>query len=179
MKEQPPEYSRYYETLVALVKFLALCKIDYSPQEKRDDATGEELARLLSLDLSDVTTVLDKFKGLFRKTIEPLPTGEEPPPTGEEKAHRYALVLRYAHREYFKAKPPPKPVMGEPLSNEVLFSLLTFIGNKVREEQENQRIRTREEEESKRRKTTNLITGFGIVATFLISLLSLIVALSK
>ena len=169
MKEQPSAYSHHFETLVALVTFLATCEIHDNAQQQRDNATAAELVRWLELDTAEVKTVLDEFNGLFRKSIDVHLTGQE-------KDHRYALVLRYARRKYFDDS---QPRWGNPLSNEELFHLLSFIGNKVREEQENQRMRTREEEESKRQKNANRVTIFGIGLTFLTSLLSLLVLLFK
>ena len=161
MKEQAPTYSQHSETLLALVTFLATCEIHDNDQERRDNASAQELSVWLSLELPEVETVLDGFHGLFRKSQTLHPTGT----TVKELDYRYVLVLRYARRKYFGTG---KPEWGSPLSNEELIQLLSFVGDKVRDEQE-----------SKRHAKANMITLIAIAITFVTSLLSLFVGLSK
>jgi hypothetical protein len=159
MKKQPPKYSDHRETLVALVTYLAKCQNDDEVQKKRDDATLVELTKRLGLDRSEINTVLDQFKGLFRKSIEEHHTDKE-------NDYRYALLLRYAQRTY--VDDAPQPEWASPLSNQELMQLLSFIESQ-----------SREEEESKRQMRGNWITVIGIGITFLTSLVSLFVGLSK
>jgi|GEM_PF-4212271 len=170
MINQALSYSDHFETIVALVTYLAVCEIDDNAQEKRDNVTVGEVAERLDLNKSEVELVLKGYKGLFRKSEEDYPT------KNHGKQYRYSLLLRYAQRPYIDGRPES---WGPRLTNKELFSLLGFIANKVREEQENERIRTREMEESKRQRITNLITLLGIAATLALSLAALIINLLK
>lgn len=177
MKKQALNYSQHYETLVALVTYLAICEINDNAQQRRDNATTEELAKYIGLETEEIKMVLNGFKGLFRRSIV-----EHPIDKKYEKQYRYTLQLRYARRIYTDDPMPAE--WGSPLSNEDLFTLLSFITNKVREEQENERqiranhvMMLREEKESERQIKANRITMIGIWAVATMSLLSIIVQL--
>jgi hypothetical protein len=147
-------YNQHFETLIALVTHLAVVGGD-----EADAANASKLAQRLGLDEQEVITVLDNFKGLFRRTQERYPTKD----FGLQ--YKYTLQLRYARRKYVDGKVVNA---GEALTNEELFSLLEFITNKVNEEQENDR-QARE----------NKITMVGVWVAATLSLASTIVSLFK
>jgi hypothetical protein len=146
-------YSEHYETLVALVTHLGA-----KGGDEADAANPIDMAKRLGLDEAEVENVLDNFKGLFRKSENPYPSEHGP-------QHRYMLQLRYARRKYVNGKVIN---VGEALSNGELFSLLEFVTNKVREEQENER-----------QARSNKITMIGVWIAAALSLASTIVSLLK
>lgn len=121
-----PKYSEHYETVIALVTYLAVCQ-RYSKRFDKtiDNATSDWLANYLNLEVDEVAFVLDNFRGLFRKTKE-----------AYDGLHRYSLLLRYSLRSYTTADAPDT---SKPLSNEELFALLNFVSSKASEEQQEQR----------------------------------------
>ncbi|GAB4227826.1 MAG: hypothetical protein Kow00121_56600 [Elainellaceae cyanobacterium] len=147
-------YSQHFETLVALVTHLAVVGGD-----EADAANAPKLAERLGLDEQEVITVLDNFKGLFRKTQERYQS------KNYGLQYKYTLQLRYARRKYVDGKVAN---VGEALTNEELFSLLTFITNKVNEEQE-----------TARQARENKITMIGVWVAAILSLVSTIVSLYK
>lgn len=154
MPKKTLSYNQHFETLIALVTHLAVVGGD-----EADAANAPKLAQRLGLDEQEVITVLDNFKGLFRRTQERYPTKD----FGLQ--YKYTLQLRYARRKYVNGKVVNA---GEALTNEELFSLLEFITNKVNEEQENDR-QARE----------NKITMVGVWVAATLSLASTIVSLFK
>lgn len=120
-------YSNHFETIVALVTHLALAT---GNDGKSDDSNAMRLAAHLGLDPAETVEVLDNLKGLFRRSHETFASSSGP-------QHRYSLQLRYARRTYQESE---LVQASKPLSNDDLFSLLTFVIDKVREEQENQRL---------------------------------------
>lgn len=114
------------------------------------------LAEHLGLELEEVREVLDKFKCIFRRSQGTFSTSYG-------SKYRYSLQLRYARRKYVNGE---LVKTGESLSNEDLFSLLAFITNKVREEQEDLgQLRS------------NRVTRIGVWSAAVLSLISAIVAL--
>lgn len=117
------KYSDHYEVIVSLVTYLAVCNRYSNRFDKTiDNATSGWLANYLGFEEDEVDLVLGGYKGLFRRSRNKY-----------EGQYRYSLLLRYAHRSYTTQD---KQDVSEPLSNEELFSLLNFVSNKVREEQE-------------------------------------------
>jgi hypothetical protein len=151
-REIAPKYSQHFETLVALVTYLGFTGGGHS-----DAAFADELASHLGLDELEVSTVLQQFKGLFRRSELPHPRR----PT----EHKYALQLRYARRKYVDGE---YQGAGEPLNNDDLFALLEFISNRVREEQE-----------SERHYQTNRITMIGALVAAAFSVLAAFIGLIK
>lgn len=136
MKNNNLKYSDHYETIVALVTYLALCN-RYIERDKKtiDNATAWWLVKYLGLSeqteenkvafdakVKEVEAVLTGYTSLFRKSNDQ-----------HEGRYRYSLLLRYARRLY---KDKQDPDVSDPLSNEELFSLLDFISNKAKTEQE-------------------------------------------
>ena len=143
------KYSDHYETIVALVTYLATCN-RYREKDKKyiDNATAWWLVKYLGLavhpdeietsddtekqsataiynaKVAEVESVLNSYKSFFRKSMKSY--------DGEDR-YRYSLLLRYARRPY---KEDNKPDVSDPLSNEELFSLLNFISSKAKMEQE-------------------------------------------
>lgn len=154
INESQLSYSDHYETLVALITYLAIA----SPEGRKDASNAPRLADHLGLDLDEVRNVLGKFKGLFRRSQETFSSSYGP-------EYRYVLQLRYARRKYIKGELAD---VGEPLSNEDLFSLLTFITDKVREEQED-----------KRQTRSNRVTMIGVWTAAILSFISATIALLK
>jgi hypothetical protein len=146
-------YNEHYETLVALVTHLGA-----KGGDEADAANARNLARRLGLDESEVLDVLDSFRGLFRRT-------ENQYPSEHGLQYRYTLQLRYARRKYVDGKVIN---VGEALTNEELFSLLEFVTNKVKEEQENER-----------QARSNKITMVGVWIAAALSLTSTIVILLR
>jgi len=147
-------YSQHFETLVALVTHLAVTGGD-----EADAANAPKLADRLGLDKDEVMTVLDGFKGIFRRTQDQYKT------SNYGLQHKYTLQLRYARRKYVEGKVVN---VGEAITNEELFSLLDFITNKVREEQENER-----------QSRSNRVTMIGVWLAAAMSLISVLVTLLK
>jgi hypothetical protein len=106
-----------------------------------------------------VLEVLDGFKGLFRRSEGTHSTADY------GLQHKYSLQLRYARRKYVDDKVVN---VGEALSNEELFALLEFITNKVREEQENERL-----------SRSNRLTMIGVWIAAVMSVLSALISLIK
>ncbi|MCO5210828.1 MAG: hypothetical protein M9936_14135 [Caldilinea sp.] len=121
-----PKYTDHYETIIALVTYLAVCQ-RYSTTYKKtiDNATATWLADYLNLEEAEVTIVLDSFRGIFRKTKEQY-----------DGHYRYSLLLRYSLRSYID---PNAQDSSTRLSNEELFALLDFVSRKASEEREEQR----------------------------------------
>ena len=143
------KYSDHYETIVALVTYLAACN-RYREKDKKyidnatawwlvkylglavhpaeietsDDAEKQRAAEIFDAQVAEVESVLNDYKSLFRKSIKSY--------DGEDR-YRYSLLLRYARRPY---REDNKPDVSDPLSNEELFSLLNFISSKAKMEQD-------------------------------------------
>lgn len=147
-------YSQHFETLVALVTHLAV-----TGGAEADAANAPKLADRLGLDKDEVMTVLDGFKGIFRRTQDQYQT------SNYGLQYKYTLQLRYARRKYVDGKVVN---VGEAITNEELFSLLDFITNKVREEQENER-----------QSRSNRVTMIGVWLAAAMSFVSAIVTLLK
>ncbi|MBD1870294.1 hypothetical protein H6F95_23975 [Cyanobacteria bacterium FACHB-471] len=147
-------YSQHFETLVALVTHLAVVS-----GNEADAANALKLAQRLGLDKQEVISVLDNFKGLFRRTEKPYPT------KNYGLQYKYSLQLRYARRKYVDSNVVNA---GEALTNEELLSLFTFITNKVNEEQE-----------TARQAKENKITMIGVWVAAMLSLVSTVVSLYK
>lgn len=128
MTDQMLKYSEHFETIIALVTYLAVCNRYSDKYDKTiDNANAWWLANHLGIEENEVEVVLDGYKGLFRRSKEKY-GGDN-----YEEQFRYSLLLRYAHRSYTDQNAPD---VSKPLTNEELFSLLNFISNKSREEQE-------------------------------------------
>lgn len=128
MTDQMPKYSEHFETIIALVTYLAVCNRYSEKYDKTiDNANAGWLAIHLGLEENEVKMVLGRYKSLFRESKWKY-GGEE-----YEEQYRYSLLLRYAHRPYTDQSAPDA---SQPLTNEELFLLLNFISDKAREEQE-------------------------------------------
>lgn len=147
-------YSQHFETLIALVTHLAV-----SGEGEADAANAPKLADRLGLHEEEVITVLDGFKGIFRRTQEKYQT------SNYGLQYKYTLQLRYARRKYVDGKVVN---VGAAITNEELFSLLEFITNKVGEEQENERL-----------SRSNRVTLIGVWIAAVMSFLSALVTLLK
>jgi hypothetical protein len=126
MPREAISYVEHEDAIISLVSYLGA----HEGRDGRDTATPTELAGYLDLDENEVRTVLDGFKGIFRKSQKPYNTREH----GSQ--YRYTLHLRYARRKYVDGQIVER---GEPLSNDDLFGLLNFITNRIVQEHENER----------------------------------------
>lgn len=135
MKNDSIKYTDHYETIVALVTYLAVCNRRSKRFNKTiDNSNIDGLAKYLRLEFEEVKTVLESYNHLFRKSLEEY-----------ENGYRYSLLLRYAHRPYDKLG---NEDVSDPLTNDELFSLLSFISNKVKmeQEEEGQRINNKNQQ---------------------------------
>jgi hypothetical protein len=108
----PPRYAQHHETLVAAVTQLAMGQSAFRQ--------AKTLAKDLSIDPSEVATVLNDFKGLFKKSA-----GSQKDPEGQSYCLHLRYTLRYNQDE--KAERPP-------LDTQYLMALLEFISRKSSEE---------------------------------------------
>jgi hypothetical protein len=122
-EKMPPIYSEHYDTIVALVTYLAvLDRRGEKSGRSFDNASVKWLAGKLGLPEAEIEFVLENFKGLFQKAHKPF-----------EGEYHYSLLLRYSHRIYHADEDPE---YSKPLPDEALFDLLDFISNRVAMEQE-------------------------------------------
>lgn len=126
MNSRTFRYTDHEDTIISLVTYLG----SHQGKEGRDAASPSELANYLGLDEEEVKTVLDEFRGLFRRSQKTYETREQ----GAQ--YRYTLHLRYARRKYVNGNLSER---GESLTNDDLFGLLSFITNRIQEEHENER----------------------------------------
>jgi hypothetical protein len=126
MQTRTLNYREHEDAIVSLVTYLGV----HEGKDGRDTATPTELAGYLGLDESEVTTVLDGFRSIFRRSQKAYGTRKN----GDQ--YRYTLHLRYARRKYINGHLAER---GEPLSNDDLFGLLDYITNRINEEHENER----------------------------------------
>jgi hypothetical protein len=104
------------EILTALVTNLAMTEYWHR--------TPPNLAKSLSIDESEITRVLDSYKGLFRKS------GNKSKPSGYPL---YTLQLRHA-RQWLKPEDDSDDAKKPPLEPEYLVALLDFISRRADEE---------------------------------------------
>jgi hypothetical protein len=108
-----PNYNRNYETLMAVVTHLAVGK--WATRQPKG------IANDLSIDESEVRTVLKEFKGLFREFTKT---------SKDHGDHFYALHLRHSRQ----ANDENKDAERGPLESTYLFPLLEFISRKSAQE---------------------------------------------
>lgn len=113
----PPKYSDHLETLIALVTHLAMT--DWSMR------TPPNLAKALSIDESEIEVVLDKHKGLFRKSNKT---------SKKSGKHFYTLQIRYARQWLEERLDDDEGEKKPPLEAEYLTTLLNFVTHKAAEE---------------------------------------------
>ena len=82
MCKKDDKYSSHFETLVALVSYMAL--MEYTSR------TPTNLAKYLSLGKDEVVFALENFKGIFRESIKP---------SHDTNEKFYCLQMRYATRK--------------------------------------------------------------------------------
>ncbi|GAG70467.1 unnamed protein product, partial [marine sediment metagenome] len=119
------KYSDHLETIVALVTHLAMTR--------HKSRTPTILSSDLSLDHSEVSLVLNSFKGLFRESIK----------TTKQKdsgyvEHYYWLQLRYA-RWWLEEQQMFDEDNQAPLEPEYIGMLLSFISAMVEQEKAEER----------------------------------------
>lgn len=117
---QNPKYSDHQETLIALVTHLAMT--DWSAR------TPTNLAIALSIEASEITKVLEKFKGLFRKSIKI---------SKKTRDHFYTLQIRHAKQWLDENVEEGENDKRPPLEPELLTKLLDFVISKSAEERVN------------------------------------------
>jgi hypothetical protein len=108
-----PNYTRNYETLMAVVTHLGVGK--WALRQPRG------IANDLSIDESEVKTVLREFKGLFRESTKT---------SRDHGDHFYSLHLRHSRQ----ASDENREIERAPLESEYLFPLLEFISKKSAQE---------------------------------------------
>lgn len=111
------EYSKDLDTLVALVSYLAFCQYKSMRPSRISDR--------LSLNVEEVRDVLERYKGLFRKSNR---TNSE---SGE---HYFTLHMRYAQRRE-EGEIEVQEEQLKPLTSEQFDSLLKFITDKAAHEE--------------------------------------------
>ncbi|SEB18594.1 hypothetical protein [Marinobacterium iners] len=117
---QNPKYSDHQETLIALVTHLAMT--DWSAR------TATNLAKALSIDKSEIETVLSGFKGLFRQSKR------KSKKTGD---YFYSLQIRHARQWLNEVDDEDENDRKPPLESEYLTKLLDFVISKSAEERRN------------------------------------------
>ena len=117
---QNPKYSEHQETLIALVTHLAMT--DWSAR------TPTNLSKALSIESSEITEVLNEFKGLFRKS------NNKSKKTGD---HFYTLQIRHAKQWLYESAEEGENDTKPPLESELLTKLLDFVISKAAEERVN------------------------------------------
>lgn len=108
-----PNYTKHYETLMAVVTHLGVHK--WALRQPRG------IAKDLSINEEDVKTVLTNFKGLFRESLGA---------SKDHGDHFYSLHLRHSRQ----SSDDNKDVERAPLEADYLFPLLTFISQKSAQE---------------------------------------------
>ena len=120
---------------------------------------------------AEVRSVVEKFRGLFRKSPTPDGTGE----------HFYTVHLRYARR------PPRKPgeaqdASNEPLTSQEISSLLELISIMVTHEKETSRLLFVQEEQFKQLsleiKQQNWAQTVTSITSFATAIIAAVVAIS-
>jgi hypothetical protein len=145
-------YTENFDTLVALVTYLASTEFK--------SRTIPPMAMDLGLDAEEVKSVLQKFTGFFRKSINVDDRGE----------HSYTLHLRFARRRLEGGV-----ISGEPLKPEEFATLLDLISKMVANENEMSRLYLDLEQRNRTLLRTNIITmiaalvaaGTAIVTAFI------------
>ncbi len=117
---QNPKYSEHQETLIALVTHLSMT--DWSAR------TPTNLAKALSIESSEITKVLDEFKGLFRKSKKKSKKNDD---------HFYTLQIRHAMQWLDESEDEGEDDKKPPLETEILTKLLDFVISKSAEERAN------------------------------------------
>ncbi|TVL55897.1 hypothetical protein [Shewanella algae] len=117
---QNPKYSDHQETLIALVTHLAMT--DWSAR------TPTNLAKAISIEKSEIETVLVGFKGLFRQSKK------KSKKTGD---YFYSLQIRHARQWLNEANDEDEDDKKPPLETEYLTKLLDFVISKAAEERRN------------------------------------------
>ena len=117
---QNPKYSDHQETLIALVTHLAMT--DWSAR------TPTNLAKALSVESTEITKVLNEFKGLFRQAKK------KSKKTGD---HFYTLQIRHAKQWLDESEDVGEDDKKPPLEPEILTKLLDFVISKAAEERAN------------------------------------------
>jgi hypothetical protein len=118
-------YSKHIDTLTALTSYLAMTD--------RKSLTPTHLSDALSLDIKEVSYVLENFKSLFRRSQRLSPKNRE---------NYYTLHLRYGLRGQGNGENCDDDIARKPLGHEYLSSLLNFISRKADSEHEEKRLKS-------------------------------------
>ncbi|MBY8138902.1 hypothetical protein [Vibrio fluvialis] len=117
---QNPKYSEHQETLIALVTHLAMT--DWSARSPTN------ISKAISIDKHEIITVLESFKGLFRK-------GKRVNKKTNE--NYYSLQIRHARQWLEDTDADDEESKKPPLEPEYLNKLLDFVITKAAEERSN------------------------------------------
>ena len=117
---QNPKYSEHQETLIALVTHLAMT--DWSARSPTN------ISKAISIDKNEIITVLESFKGLFRK-------GKRINKKTNE--NYYSLQIRHARQWLEESENDDEEAKKPPLESEYLTKLLDFVIAKAAEERAN------------------------------------------
>ncbi|MDE1225686.1 hypothetical protein MCT03_15820 [Vibrio aestuarianus] len=117
---QNPKYSEHQETLIALVTHLAMT--DWSARSPTN------ISKAISIDKDEIITVLESFKGLFRK-------GKRINKKTNE--NYYSLQIRHARQWLEDTDTDDEESKKPPLESEYLNKLLDFVIAKAAEERSN------------------------------------------
>jgi hypothetical protein len=115
-KKQVKEYSDDLDILIALISYLALSQYKSMRPSK--------LAERLALELDLVIKVLDRYKGIFRKSFKT---------HNETREHYYTLHMRYALR-FEEGARNEEQEEGPKLSSDQVNILLRFVIDKAAQE---------------------------------------------
>lgn len=117
---QNPKYSRHQETLIALVTHLAMT--DWSARSPTN------ISKAISIGKDEITLVLERFRGLFRKGNRINKKTNE---------HYYSLQIRHARQWLEDSDSDNEETKKPPLEPEYLNKLLDFVITKAAEERGN------------------------------------------
>jgi hypothetical protein len=149
-----PSYTEHLDALVALVTNLAMTEWK--------SRTPTILAKELALDYDEVVYVLDRFKGLFRKSY-----GRKEYEDRQEPF--YWLQLRWARR-YVEEATEDDVALKEPLEADYLSTLLDFILTMVEQEQAAERQQMANRTALYSSWLAAVVVVLGVIANILVSL---------
>lgn len=147
VKDQP--YTRYFDTLVALVTYLS--------SANSESRTVPSLAEDLTLETGEVRDVVTTFPAFFRQSPKTDSAGEK----------FYTVHLRYARRYDKEGKKIPT----QPLKPEELTTLLDLISKMVAQEYETSRMHLDMKERNRNLFWTSLITMFAAITAAVVAII--------
>ena len=151
IKDKTPNqpYTRYFNTLVALVTYLS--------STTSESRTVPDMAEDLALEPEEVREVVTKFPAFFRQSATESKTGER----------FYTVHLRYARRYDTQGVRS----RTQPLNPEELSTLLDLISKMVAQEYETSRLYLDMNERNRHLFWTSLITMFAAITAAVVAII--------